>query len=44
MRLKEQMAGAKAHVIFQPLVARLKSCPVTKHEFLQLHAEFFRSL
>jgi hypothetical protein len=40
MRPEEQIAGAKALVIFQPFTARLKSCPVTKHEFLQPHAEF----
>jgi hypothetical protein len=30
---QKQTAGAKAPDIFQPLTARLKSCPVTKHEF-----------
>jgi hypothetical protein len=37
-------AACKAHFIFQLLAARLKSCPVTKHGLIQLHAEFFRSL
>src|ERR1035438_6515873 len=27
---KKQTAGAKARLIFQPLTARLKSCPVTR--------------
>jgi hypothetical protein len=34
-------AGAEARVDFAALTARLKSCPVTKHEFFDYRQSFF---
>jgi hypothetical protein len=37
---KKHAAGAKAHVDFAALAARLKSCPVTKHSQTLLGVSF----
>jgi hypothetical protein len=37
---KKYAAGAKAHIDFAALAARLKSCPVTKHSQILLGVSF----